>query len=230
MVADLLASGASWLASQLEAAAGRVVVYKRGNSQANITATVGASRFEAAGQSGVVEQWESRDFVVRSQAMPFGEPQRHDRIVDMLNGVSVSYEVASPRGVPVWHWGDAHRATMRIHTTAVDEGIAISATYLLRWYGASALTALTDAQIVAQLASDMADSRVQSRVIASNGQYLYIVLPTSFGTPLFSIGGLASTAWETTTRQIAFVGQSARSYTVYRSTYPLTGTISVSAA
>lgn len=230
MVADLLASGASWLASQLESAAGRVVAYKRGASQANITATVGSSRFEAAGQSGVIEQWESRDFVVRSQAMPFGEPQRHDRIVDTLNGVAVSYEVAAPRGVPVWHWGDAHRATMRIHTTAVDESQAIAATLLVRWYGASSLTSLTDAQIVAQLASDMADSRVQSRVITATAQYLYFVLPVSFGTPLFSIGGLASTAWETTTRSIAFSGQAARSYTIYRSTYPITGTISVSAA
>ena len=57
---------------------------------------------------------------------------------------------------------------------------------------------------------------------------MYFVLPTAFGTPTFKIGGLVVTAWETTTRSITFVGQGAISYTIYRSTYPLTGTIQVS--
>ena len=53
-------------------------------------------------------------------------------------------------------------------------------------------------------------------------------MPAAWGSPTFKIGGLVVTAWETTTRSITFVGQGAISYTIYRSTYPLTGTIQVS--
>jgi hypothetical protein len=38
---------------------------------------------------------------------------------------------------------------------------------------------------------------------------------------------LTSSAWETTTRSIAFTGQAAQSYGIYRSTYPITGTVNL---
>jgi hypothetical protein len=53
------------------------------------------------------------------------------------------------------------------------------------------------------------------------------VLPASFGSPTFTVGGLVNSAWETTTRSITFTAQAARSYTIYRSTYPITGTVVV---
>ena len=65
-MADLLAAGAAWMAGQLEAAAGRTVTYKRGQNQAHLTATVGQSTFESADAHGVLERWESRDFIVRA--------------------------------------------------------------------------------------------------------------------------------------------------------------------
>jgi hypothetical protein len=224
-MADLLASGAAWLAGQLAGSAGRQVRYVRGSSSSAITATVGRSMFEAANQSGVLEQWESRDFVVTTTAFPFGVPQRHDRVVDTLGGSDVTYEVSSPRGVPVWHYGDGFRATMRIHTKAIDDETASSPALLLRWWGASTAAAITDQQIAAQLSSDLADSRAQTRTIPAAAAYLYVVLPASFGSPTFTIGGLVNSAWETTTRSITFTGQAARSYTIYRSTYPITGNV-----
>lgn len=224
-MADMLAAGAAWLADRLAGSAGRTVRYTRGASTANITATIGRSMFEAANQSGVMEVWESRDFVVTAADFPFGLPARHDRIVDTLAGSDVTYEVTSPRGVPVFHYGDGFRATMRIHTKAVDDATATSPTLLVRWWGASTAAAITDEQIVAQLSSDMADSRAQTRTIAATAAYLHVVLPASFGTPTFTIGGLTNSAWETTTRSITFSGQAARSYTIYRSTYAVTGTV-----
>jgi hypothetical protein len=41
------------------------------------------------------------------------------------------------------------------------------------------------------------------------------------------VSGLTSSAWETTTRSITFAGQTAQSYGIYRSTYPITGTINL---
>jgi hypothetical protein len=60
--------------------------------------------------------------------------------------------------------------------------------------------------------------------------YVYVVLPASFGQPSIRVNGFVSTAWELTARSIAFAGQSSRPYSIYRSTYPITGTVSVEVA
>lgn len=216
------------MAGQLEAVAGRTITYRRGNNQAQLTATIGSSAFESADANGVLERWESRDFIIGATRLPFGEPQRHDQIIDSLGGATVAYEVRSPRGVPLWHYGDAFRTTVRVHTTAIEDNTSLSGAFLVRWYGASALASLNDAAISAGLNSESADNFTQSRTIAADAQYIYFVMPAAWGSPTFKIGGLVVTAWETTTRSITFVGQGAISYTIYRSTYPLTGTIQVS--
>ena len=123
IVADMLASGAEWLAGQLHASASTAVVFVRGNTAVEANATIGSSAFEAAGQNGVVERWESRDFIVRAADLPFGEMQRGDKVVETINGIATTYDVTSPRGVPLWHYGDAFRQTVRIHTVQSDSGV-----------------------------------------------------------------------------------------------------------
>jgi hypothetical protein len=86
---------------------------------------------------------------------------------------------------------------------------------------------MTDAQIVASLANDLGGSRAQSRTITAQTAYIYVVLPTSFGVPTFAVSGLTTSAFETTQRTITFAGQSAFSYGIYRSTYPITGTVNL---
>jgi len=51
---DMLAAGAQWLTSQLNASAGTVVIYRRGTDEAEIIATIGRSEFEAQSESGVI--------------------------------------------------------------------------------------------------------------------------------------------------------------------------------
>ena len=226
-MSDMLASGASWLAGQLAAGASRSVRYYRGADYGAVNATIGTSRFESQGTSGVIEQWESRDFVIKAGTLPFGEPVRHDKVIDTINGVDVTYEVTSPRGVPVFHWGDAFRQTVRVHTIATAEASQVAATLRRRFWGSFAATTITDQQIVASLANDLGGSRAQSRTITAATAYIYVVLPTSFGTPTFAVSGLTSSAWETTSRTITFAGQSALPYVIYRSTYPITGTVNL---
>ena len=226
-MSDLLASGAAWLADQLAAGAAKSCRYYRGVDYGVVNATIGTSRFEAQGQSGVVETWESRDYMIRTGTLPFGEPLRHDKIVETINGVDVTYEVTSPRGVPVFHYGDAFRQTVRVHAIATAESSQVSPTLKARFWGSFASATITDAQIVASLSSDLGGSRAQSRTVAAATAYLYVVLPTSFGTPSFAVSGLTSSAWETTQRTITFSGQSATSYGIYRSTYPITGTVNL---
>lgn len=224
-MSDLLASGAAWLADQLAAGAAKSVRYYRGVDSGFVSATIGNSRFEAQGQSGVVEVWESRDYLIKSGTLPFGEPQRHDRIVEAIDGVDVTYEVTSPRGVPVFHYGDAFRQTVRVHTVATSGTTSIATTLRRRFWGAYSGSTITDAQIVSSLSTDLAGSKAQTRTVTASASYLYVVLPTSFGTPSFSVGGLTSSAWEMTQRTITFTGQPATSYGIYRTTYPITGTV-----
>jgi hypothetical protein len=127
----------------------------------------------------------------------------------------------------VFHWGDAFRQTVRVHTIATAEASQVAATLRRRFWGAFATTTITDAEIIASLSNDLGGSRAQSRTITAATSYIYVVLPASFGAPTFAVSGLTSSAWETTTRTITFSGQSALSYGIYRSTYPITGTVNL---
>jgi hypothetical protein len=224
---DLLADGAAWLAGQLSAGASRSVRYQRGIDYGTVPATIGESRFETVGTSGVVEAWESRDFIIKAGLLPFGEPQRADKIIETVGGVDITYEVTSPRGVPVFHYGDAFRQTVRVHTIATAESAGVPATLRRRFWGAFAGESITDAQIVSALSSDLGGTRSQSRTITAATAYIYVVLPTSFGVPTFAVSGLTTTAFETTQRTITFAGQPATSYGIYRSTYAVSGTVSL---
>lgn len=138
-MADMLSDGASWLADQLAANASMNCAYKRGENTAQVTATIGKSLFESAGQNGVVEQWESRDYIVKTEELPYGQPQRGDLIVEEINGVSIFYEVTAPRGVPLFHYGDAFQKLVRIHTKQTDRDV----TYIITEQGDEIVVPLT---------------------------------------------------------------------------------------
>ncbi len=118
-MSDTIRNGAAWLADQLKASAGTAVEYRRGTASATATAVVGRSVFESQDQSGVSETWEARDYIFRTADFPHSEPKRGDRIVETLAGVSVVFEVVSPRGVPLFHHGDPFHSTIRVHTKRV---------------------------------------------------------------------------------------------------------------
>lgn len=118
-MADVIRSGAAWLADQLKANAGATVEYRRGAASANVTAVVGRSVFESQDQSGVTESWESRDYIIKTADFPHAEPMRGDRIVETLGEQAIAFEVVSPRGVPLFHHGDPFHSTIRVHTKRV---------------------------------------------------------------------------------------------------------------
>lgn len=119
-MADMLSAGANWLTDQLRASAAVTVAYVRSGNTATVPATIGSSTFESQGQAGVIEQWESRDYIIKTAELPYGEPRRGDRIYEELDGVSQIYEVATPRGVPLFRFGDAFQTCVRVHTKKVD--------------------------------------------------------------------------------------------------------------
>lgn len=127
-MADLLRSGAAWLANQLKASAGTPCAYKRGGNTAQFTASISRSTFESQGQGGVIEAWESRDYLAKTDELPYGIPQRGDLVIEELDGVATFYEVTAPRGVPVFHYADAFQTVIRIHTKQVDRDITFIVT------------------------------------------------------------------------------------------------------
>jgi len=138
-MADMLSAGAAWLADQFAASASLTVAYKRGANSSQFVATIGKSMFESSGQNGVTEQWESRDYIVKTADLPYGEPLRGDLIVEDIGGVSVFYEVAAPRGVPLFHYGDAFQQLVRVHTKRSDR----DQTYIITDQGEEIVVPLT---------------------------------------------------------------------------------------
>jgi hypothetical protein len=138
-MADMLSAGAAWLADQFAASASLTVAYKRGVNSSQFLATIGKSMFESSGQNGVTEQWESRDYIVKTADLPYGEPLRGDLIVEDIGGVSVFYEVAAPRGVPLFHYGDAFQHLVRVHTKRADK----DQTYIITDQGEEIVVPLT---------------------------------------------------------------------------------------
>jgi len=138
-MADMLSAGAAWLADQFAASASLTVAYKRGANSSQFVATIGKSMFESSGQNGVTEQWESRDYIVKTADLPYGEPLRGDMIVEDIGGVSVFYEVTAPRGVPLFHYGDAFQQLVRVHTKRTDK----DQTYIITDQGEEIVVPLT---------------------------------------------------------------------------------------
>ena len=138
-MADMLSAGAAWLADQFAASASLTVAYKRGANSSQFVATIGKSMFESSGQNGVTEQWESRDYIVKTADLPYGEPLRGDLIVEDIGGVSVFYEVSAPRGVPLFHYGDAFQQLVRVHAKRTDK----DQTYIITDQGEEIVVPLT---------------------------------------------------------------------------------------
>lgn len=126
-MADMLANGAAWLASQLHSSAGRTVTYQRGGSAVDVTATIGRSEFQSQNSQGLIEVWQSRDYLIRYSDLPFGEPVRGDVIVEEIGDDLATYEVTTPRGVPVFHV-DAFRTLVRVHTILTESALTFVTT------------------------------------------------------------------------------------------------------
>ncbi len=120
---DLLAHGAAWLEDQRTRHLSRTVTYLRGNDSVNVPATIGRTEFEQADEYGVVHRTESRDFLVRTDALVLGDkavlPQAGDRIRETAGEQVFVYEVMAPGGEPPFRYSDPYRRTLRIHTKFV---------------------------------------------------------------------------------------------------------------
>jgi hypothetical protein len=122
-VADLLEWASAWLNGMLAKHLARPVTYCRGEQSVEVAATVGRTVFEIADAYGVVEQSESRDFLIPAADLVLGDavtlPERGDRVRETQDGKTLVYEVMAPGKEPHYRFSDVYRRTLRIHTRQV---------------------------------------------------------------------------------------------------------------
>ena len=122
-MADLLEQASAWLDGKRKAHLARPVTYCRGEQSVEVAATVGRTVFEIADAYGVVEQSESRDFLIPAADLVLGDavtlPERGDRVRETQDGKTLVYEVMAPGKEPHYRFSDVYRRTLRIHTRQV---------------------------------------------------------------------------------------------------------------
>ncbi len=127
-MSDLLERTSSWLADQRRRHLSQTVVYSRGGQSIEIAATLGSTTFEVADEYGMIEKWESRDFLIAAADLVLGDvtgrPQRGDRIAagdpSTGSGQGKVYEVLAPGKEHVYRPADPYGKTLRIHAKQVE--------------------------------------------------------------------------------------------------------------
>lgn len=123
-MADLLKTGAEWLAGQLKAHAGHAIEYRRGGSSVALTAIHGRTLLKLSDDYGGVKmEHTDRDYLIASADLVLSGnpvlPQKGDVIAEEEDGTTYVYEVLAPPGEPPWRWSGADRVLMRVHVKLV---------------------------------------------------------------------------------------------------------------
>lgn len=123
---DLLRTGADWLEAMRHDYAARAVTYRRGAASVELAATVGRTEYDVDTGHGVVEGYESRDYLLRTADLIIAggqtTPEAGDRIEEVLpagGDATVVYGVMAPANEPLWAYSDPGRVTMRVHTKQI---------------------------------------------------------------------------------------------------------------
>ena len=101
----------------------RPVIYLRGASFVEVSATVGRTTFEQSDEFGGIQRLESRDFLIRTGELIRDSevvlPQAGDRIRETVGNQAFVYEVMAPGSEPPFRYSDPYRKALRIHTKHV---------------------------------------------------------------------------------------------------------------
>jgi hypothetical protein len=122
-VADLLENAAGWLGGMRAKYLSRTVTYQRDTDSVDVAATVGKTEFQIDSGYGVIETFQSRDFLIAAAGLVLDDqavlPEPGDRITETQGEQTFVYEVMAPGNEPCWRYSDVYRQTLRIHTKQV---------------------------------------------------------------------------------------------------------------
>lgn len=123
-MSNLFASFKGWFAGELKKAAGVSIVYSRsGQSSLSISAAAGKSEFPSEQFDAVRVERSDRDYLIAAADLTYGEPLLNDRITEIIDGVSRTYEVRLPIesvSDKPWRWADPQHSIYRIHCKRIS--------------------------------------------------------------------------------------------------------------
>lgn len=123
-MADMLAKGLQWLAQQRTEHMSQSVVYVRDADSVTVPATIGRTEFEIDDGQGLIQKYESRDFLVQTADLILDGtaklPERGDQIRETQGATIYVYEVLAPGQERPWRYSDPYRQTLRIHTKHIE--------------------------------------------------------------------------------------------------------------
>lgn len=92
------------------------ITYTRGATSLSIVAIVGRTAFVTNAPNKARLEWGERDYlIIATDLGALGAPAEGDRIVEVLNEVSVTFEAMAPNGEPAARWADPYRVAYRVH-------------------------------------------------------------------------------------------------------------------
>ena len=119
----LMASGTAFLNRSVKATHGVTVVYSRGAVSATLTAVVGRTVFSRNTPNGAAVEIGERDYLINVADLVLSgsavEPVKGDRITEVINGISLVFEIVPPLGEPAWRYSDPSRTKYRLHMKKV---------------------------------------------------------------------------------------------------------------
>jgi hypothetical protein len=124
--ANLLATGAAWLAGRLKAYASSPIVYRRGDSAVALCATFGKTLLRLDDGLGAVRiEWTDKDYIISADDLVLDDqvvrPAQND-IIEYDDGTSIHTYQVLPYGPdePQWRWCDPHMKMIRIHCKRIS--------------------------------------------------------------------------------------------------------------
>lgn len=112
------------LSGPLGGSAGTAVVYVRGLTRANWTATTGSTEWETESDPDTVSAWKSRDYIgaaadLTSQgiAMP---PLAGDQVIEVIAGQTVTHELMDVNNGQPFRFSDSGEKRVRVHTKEIS--------------------------------------------------------------------------------------------------------------
>lgn len=116
----LLGDASAWLAGMMQNAASPdgAITYVRGAERYDLTglAWVGRTLFlRNPRDAGPAVEWGERDYLIPVSALDF-EPQKGDRIEEVIAGEAAAFDVLPPAGEPAARYSDHERTIWRVHT------------------------------------------------------------------------------------------------------------------
>lgn len=120
-MADLLATAASWVASQQKSHLSQTVIYVRGQLSVSVSATLGQSEEETFENGGTLVNSRSKDFIIDTADLILDSatvlPKRGDIIKQTIDSVVHKFEVMTENAnEPPWRYTDDYQTRLRIHT------------------------------------------------------------------------------------------------------------------